>query len=213
MAEFELATESNALLEDDRDAEAYARNAKRLKRAKRQRFALISASIVGFIIVIILLRYTSFRHHVPPGERSPTILSSKKTPLLTWTSPVTKDPPVDSPITQLEPEFFDEYGSKRVQIKYGPFTVPGSGVNNGMKNFKLPEAKLPCHGCLITWMQAGLEFADGSYANANTGMWLHHTVLVNRGRSDVKSCRPSPQRFFASGNERTVLDLTLNGSV
>jgi hypothetical protein len=114
-------------------------------------------------------------------------------------------------VTHLEPEFFQEYGSQRVQIKYGPFTVPGFTVDNGMRNFGLDDAQLPCHGCLITWMQADLEFADGSSANAATGMWLHHTVFMNLGRPAVKSCGSGRERFFASGNERTVMDCTHEG--
>jgi hypothetical protein len=80
-----------------------------------------------------------------------------------------------------------------------------------MKSFKVKDAKVPCHDCLITWMQAGIEYQDGSYANAHTGMWLHHTVLSNHGKPAVKSCKRSDERFFASGNERSALDLTANG--
>jgi hypothetical protein len=50
-------------------------------------------------------------------------------------------------------------------------------------------------------------------------MWLHHTVWTNLARppSIPHSC-PTPKhpigdRFFASGNERTPIDLTANGSI
>jgi hypothetical protein len=46
-------------------------------------------------------------------------------------------------------------------IEYGPFTVPGSGQDMGMKGFKIADAKAPCDECLITWMRAGLEYSDG----------------------------------------------------
>jgi hypothetical protein len=81
-----------------------------------------------------------------------------------------------------------------------------------MQHFKIMNAQMPCHGCLITWFHAGLEYLDGSYADAATGMWLHHTVLSNAAKMDTKGCKYN-ERFFASGNERTVIDMTLNGFV
>jgi hypothetical protein len=50
-------------------------------------------------------------------------------------------------------------------------------------------------------------------------MWLHHTVWTNLARPDPESATcpsheyPRGDRFFASGNERTPVDLTANGSV
>ena len=50
-------------------------------------------------------------------------------------------------------------------------------------------------------------------------MWLHHTVWTNLARPDPEfaTCpshkHPRGDRFFASGNERTPVDLTANGSV
>jgi hypothetical protein len=98
-------------------------------------------------------------------------------------------------------------------IKYGPFTVPGSGQDMGMKGFKIADAKAPCDECLITWMRAGLEYSDGTIADAHNGMWLHHTVLSNTVQTPVKACKKKHggEKFFASGNERTILDLTING--
>jgi hypothetical protein len=32
----------------------------------------------------------------------------------------------------------------------------------------------PCSQCMIIGMNAGLEYADGSDANTDTMMWLHH---------------------------------------
>lgn len=117
-------------------------------------------------------------------------------------------------VSHLEPHFFPEHKSERVQIRYGPFRVPGSGQDNGMKSFKTRDAKAPCHDCMILWMQAGLEFEDGAYAGVNEGMWLHHTVLQNNRNNGLRTCRKEgKERFFASGNERTVLDLSANGYV
>ncbi len=60
-------------------------------------------------------------------------------------------------------------------------------------------------------MQAGLEYEDGSYANADTGMWLHHVVLFNSEKKDTLCPENLPERFFASGNERTEANLCANG--
>jgi hypothetical protein len=85
-------------------------------------------------------------------------------------------------------------------------------VDNGMKNFGEESLQLPCTDCLITWMQAGLEYPDGTAANADTGMWLHHIVLSNSKRESVVC--PSMDygdRFFASGNERTPINICASG--
>lgn len=98
----------------------------------------------------------------------------------------------------------------RVQIRYGPFEAPSSDDDGGMKAFVVQNATKPCDECLVTFMQAGLEFPNGSYANANTSMWLHHMVLTNLARNDT-TCPWSFQRFFASGNERMPIDFSLEG--
>jgi hypothetical protein len=106
--------------------------------------------------------------------------------------------------------------SKRVRVKYGPHSVPG-GASNGtmMKTFLDRNATKPCEDCIITYMQANLVYADGKVANTDTGMWLHHAVALNRGRKDTVCGRSAvtPQRFFATGNERTEVNLSLNGYV
>jgi hypothetical protein len=110
--------------------------------------------------------------------------------------------------TILEPHHFKKYGSKRVMLRYGPFSVPTSHEKHGMKEFNELDVEKPCNNCLITSLQAGLEYPNGTYANANTGMWLHHIVTYDFARKDM-ACPDLPYRFFASGNERTPLDLTV----
>jgi hypothetical protein len=68
---------------------------------------------------------------------------------------------------------------------------------------------------MIVWMQAGLEYLDRRYAGVEEGMWLHHTVLHNDAKAAVHNCDKEKrrQRFFASGNERSVVDLSGNGYV
>ncbi len=117
----------------------------------------------------------------------------------------------DPNVKYLEAQFFHEYKSERVRISYGPYEVPPSHIDNGMKNFVEQDATMPCHDCLVTWFQADLVYEDGTSANADTGMWLHHTVLTNGAKEDVKGCNYRGERFFASGNERTLTDISMNG--
>jgi hypothetical protein len=32
----------------------------------------------------------------------------------------------------------------------------------------------PCEECVVFRLQAGLEYSNGTYANIDSGMWLHH---------------------------------------
>ena len=83
--------------------------------------------------------------------------------------------------TSLTPTQFGQYGAKRVQIRYGPFMAPAvSNGNMGMKDFMEPLATMPCSDCLITIIKANLTYPNGSYANANTGMWLHHVGTTTK---------------------------------
>ena len=92
---------------------------------------------------------------------------------------------------------------KRVKTRYGPFTVPPVTVNGGMKSYlQMEGVQKPCSNCSIIVAKPGLEFADGSYANANTSMWLHHIQIYNSARWDT-TCPVLPERMMASGNERT----------
>ena len=112
--------------------------------------------------------------------------------------------------TDLEPINFKKYGSKRVILRYGPYKVPSSTESHGMKEFNDQAAQKPCEDCYIIALQAGLEYPNGTHANTNTGMWLHHAVLYDFGRQDIV-CDTMPYRFFASGNERTRVDMSNNG--
>ena len=112
----------------------------------------------------------------------------------------------------LPAQYFTSEGSKRVAIQYGPYTTPPRTMMSGMKDFEEDSVEMPCMDCLITWMKADLHYVNGTEANANTGLWLHHTLLANvADRSPA--CGGSAVRFFASGNERTAADICVNGYV
>lgn len=106
---------------------------------------------------------------------------------------------------------FTQYGAQGVQIKYGPFTTYPMSNNSGMVDYTQEAILQPCSDCLVTFMQAGLEYPNGTYANTNTGIMLHHIVMYESGRRDT-TCPRLPSRMFASGNERTPIDLTINGT-
>ena len=106
---------------------------------------------------------------------------------------------------------FVQYGSQGVQVKYGPFIAPSSSNNSGMAKYSDDIILQPCTDCLITFMQAGLEYPNGTYANTDTGIMLHHIVMHENSSQDLVCPRIS-SRFFASGNDRTPIDLTVNGT-
>ena len=88
-----------------------------------------------------------------------------------------------------------------------------------MASFFNKNSTKPCEDCLITFIQAGLEYPDGTYANADTGLWLHHVVQMDTATDDavcgkaVTNGTLSPNRFFASGNERSPVQLCADGYV
>ena len=86
----------------------------------------------------------------------------------------------------------------------------------GMKNFQIGNIAVPCHDCYITWWTAGLEYPDGSHANANSSMWLHHLAVLNANRVDVTCTtlgRRAPERSLVAGNERMPIDMCKKGLV
>jgi len=83
----------------------------------------------------------------------------------------------------------------------------------GMKVFDIDPLEVPCRDCYITSLTAGLQFPDGTVANTNTSMWLHHAVLANLARTDLTCTgrEDAFERILASGNERPLVDFTLGG--
>lgn len=124
---------------------------------------------------------------------------------------------VPAPLAQL--------GIQRTVTASGPFAVPAMVANdtsddNGMGTFQ-QAAALPCRDCFITGFSFGVRYGDGpngsagANANIDTGIYLHHGVLININRTDA-TCAPANggtfQRMFGAGNERGHVDLTLNGT-
>ncbi|KAK0752757.1 hypothetical protein B0T18DRAFT_314162 [Schizothecium vesticola] len=116
-------------------------------------------------------------------------------------------------IDPIEPKFFKDLGAKGVKITYGPFAIPGSHdpETMGMVTNHMFNITMPCHDCLITGWSSDLQFVNGTSANANNNMWMHHTGLMNLNRTDL-ACEHWPERISVNGNERSPFDFTLKGT-
>jgi hypothetical protein len=73
-------------------------------------------------------------------------------------------------------------GAKHVKGTYGPFTIPAykkvtsmSGMT-GEGGMAMPSMRItpPADNATFTYIKADLVFEDGSVANYNNGVWLHH---------------------------------------
>ena len=122
------------------------------------------------------------QEHASPGPQSPAAPPGPEAPQGTW-----------------------------AELRYGPFVVTpaGAGGDADHANVAVPSLPKPCSNCFLLEFQPELVYADGTPANLDTGMMLHHAVLFSAGRQD-NTCGPEEpfpgklgQRFFASGNERT----------
>jgi hypothetical protein len=104
-----------------------------------------------------------------------------------------------------------------VRSLYGPYTVPaaqGCGAGQSCtpgQVYNAPSSETPpCTNCRITDIVPNLVYADGTSANFEQGIMLHHMVLFNPQRQDL-TCPTGGavslfgERFFAAGNERTAL--------
>ena len=92
---------------------------------------------------------------------------------------------------------------RRIRYRYGPINVtPGQNwINLGA----ITAAQKPARAGFITRIRPDLVRADGSVPPSNQVMF-HHGVWLNASRSDAT--RPGiPERFFAAGEEKTILTL------
>jgi len=106
-------------------------------------------------------------------------------------------------------------------IDYGPYTIPaGNGEPHDHENAGMISNQIvnniakPCTGCTIIGVTPDLVYTDGSRATISQGPMLHHAMFAaqSTGKSDVTCGSSGPgllgERFFASGDERTAIDLT-----
>ena len=103
----------------------------------------------------------------------------------------------------------DSPGSQTSDVRYGPILVPAATAGHpGEFAAVVPAIPMACTNCFLTGTKVDLVFEDGSSANLDNGLMLHHIVAFNAGRPDA-TCAPNTpigslgERFFAAGNERT----------
>jgi hypothetical protein len=125
-------------------------------------------------------------------------------------------------------------GVKRVKIRSGPYTVPNmskrswvSGEHGLLWNMPVFNIQKPCKdSCTILRQWAGLEYANGTNANIDSGMWLHHMVHLTSGptrwdpvcygrlslpHAAIFHTAGNSERYFSSGNERSMMDFNPGG--
>jgi len=106
-------------------------------------------------------------------------------------------------------------GATVKKLKFGPYYVgAGQTINRVVIPF-LTGLTVPCKNCWITAMQHGLEYANGTTANVDSGAWLHHIVVTVSGQADYL-CPLSPTNFggnrlFSGGNERVPVRFNSKG--
>ena len=78
-------------------------------------------------------------------------------------------------------------GVQVTTVRYGPFVLPpaGKGGDADHANVVLPDVARPCEDCFITRAEPDLVYEDGTPANLDTGLMLHHAVFFNTGRPDT----------------------------
>jgi hypothetical protein len=94
---------------------------------------------------------------------------------------------------------------------YGPFTIPAAtspSQPGQLHNVPTTEPTPPCNpNCRITDMVPELVFSDGTTANMQQGILLHHFVFFNSANQGLACTNPVSEPFWGSGNERTPLHL------
>lgn len=104
---------------------------------------------------------------------------------------------------------------------YGPYTIPaGNGdphdhdAMGHIDNQIAFNVQKPCSGCTLIAVTPDLRYTDGTKATIDGGPMLHHAMFSAQGggKADTTCAGTTVgmlgQRFFATGDERTPIDLT-----
>jgi hypothetical protein len=104
-------------------------------------------------------------------------------------------------------------------VEYGPWTIPaGNGDPHDHDNAGMISNEIrfnvarPCTSCKLIAIDPELvDASTGREVNMRTGPMLHHFFFTAAGKTDLTCPGTGPgllgQRFFASGNERTAIDI------
>jgi hypothetical protein len=98
-------------------------------------------------------------------------------------------------------------------VRYGPFTIPGGTMTDPGELTSLRLAvRRPCIDCFITSFTPNLVDGNGNTLTMTSDdVMLHHAVWSSQFRSDA-TCSGTwlglaGERFFASGDERSVVQM------
>ena len=106
-------------------------------------------------------------------------------------------------------------------VDYGPYTIPAGGGDphdhdtmGQIANRITSNVAKPCTNCDIVKIRPALVYNDGREANLDSGPMLHHALFAATGGGKVDAvCNGTAigtlgERFFATGNERTTMDVS-----
>ncbi len=95
-----------------------------------------------------------------------------------------------------------------VTMTYGPFLVPAA-TESGPGNLHPHQesVEMPCIDGFITRIVPDMVYADGSSANFHSKSMMHHVVFYNSQADDLTCPGGGRERFFATDNERSAMDL------
>ncbi|KAK8120146.1 hypothetical protein PG999_004266 [Apiospora kogelbergensis] len=116
-------------------------------------------------------------------------------------------------VTPFPPQNFQNYGSQKVQVEYGPFTVSSQAKSpSGYSVQSLPDAQRPCTGsCYIYRQRVFLTYTNGTAAYINSGAKLLRSYISTTARMD-SVCPQLYEQSFISADERLPYDLGANGT-
>jgi hypothetical protein len=90
-------------------------------------------------------------------------------------------------------------------MRYGPYSVPGMmeksimGESGSLWNCADDKIPKPCEECVLFRLQAGLEYPNGTSANIDSGMWLHHVCCKHASNMAREVARTNREfRWFLS---------------
>jgi len=86
-----------------------------------------------------------------------------------------------------------------ISVKYGPYTTAPQSMRPQEVVFDAPK---PCTNCYIVAMHALLHDINGTEIFTDSGVWLHHIIFFNTGRTDLVCPHIAGERFYGGGNER-----------
>jgi hypothetical protein len=116
-------------------------------------------------------------------------------------------------LTALVPASSAQAATQTKIVKYGPISLAAGSATSPTTDTRLRFlVQRPCVDCYITSFTPDLVYTNGSKAVMNpdgSGVMLHHAVFASQWQRDATYYNEplglAGERFFASGNERSVV--------